>query len=256
MLLRRRDLWPLLTLGRSGAAHAITSAAILLRLADRKVVAITNPEAAASWLSAPGSTVKPLTLYALLQSGKLKTSDEYLCPGTLVLNGRNMSCSHLRINVPMNASRAIAYSCNCTVAHFAQRLEPGQLPRFFRRLGFGGATGLLNRPEAVGAFNAELSGEQLQLQALGETFIEITPLELLLAYAAVARRSQEAVIAPIIEGLEGAVEYGSAQEAKLPHLQVAAKTGSVRDPSGVHVAWLAGFAPSRSPEVAFTVLTQ
>lgn len=256
VLLRRRDLWPLIPLSLARAAPAQNGTAILMHLADSKPISVTGPDAAATWRSPPGSTLKPLTLWALLESGKLTLSDEYLCPGTLVLDGKDMRCSHPPVTVPMNVSRSIAYSCNCAVAHFAQRFEPGELPRFFRRLGFSSATGLLNRPEANGSFRPSLSGQQLQLQALGEMFIEITPLELLVAYGTLARHSQEPNAALILAGLEGAVEYGTAQEAKLSNVGVAGKTGSVRDSSGAHLAWFTGFAPSRSPEVVITVLVQ
>ncbi len=256
MLLRRRDLWPLLAFAPLRAAPLPNGAALVMRLTERKVTSVQGRDAAATWVAPPGSTLKPLTLWALLESGKIKPSDEYFCPGTLVLNGRNMSCSHPRITVPMNISRAIAYSCNCAVAHFGMLLEPGELPDFCRRLGLTSATGLLNGPEAAGRILPNLSGQQLQLQGLGEAFISATPLEVLAAYSMLARRSHDPLLAAIVDGLEGAVEYGTAQQAKLENISVAGKTGSVRDAAGVHLAWFAGFAPSRSPEVAVTVLVQ
>lgn len=256
MRLSRRDLWPLLALGPRRAGATSNGTALLFRLADRKMIVANGPDAAATWVVPPGSTLKPLTLCALLESRKLKPSDEYLCPGTLVLDGKNMSCSHPRVTMPMNLSRAIAYSCNCAVAHFAQRLQTGELPDFFRRLGLSSATGLLNRPEAIGDFRTSLRGQQLQLQALGENFISVTPLELLLAYCTLAVKAHQPALAPVLEGLEGAVEYGTAQPARLRGIRVAGKTGTVRDPSGVPLAWFAGFAPSRAPEIVVTVLVQ
>ncbi len=246
MLLRRRDLWPFLAFGGARASPPQNGAALLLRLADRKLVSVTGPDIAATLLSPPGSTLKPITLWCLLNSGKLKSSDEYLCPGTLVLDGRNMTCSHPRIAMPMNTSRALAYSCNCAVAHFARRLEPGELIRFCERAGLGSTTGLRSHP----------SLQQLQLQALGEAFIEVTPLELLSAYTQLAHRANDPQLTPVLEGLEGAVEYGTAQVSRLNNIRVAGKTGSVRDASGMHLAWFCGFAPSRSPEVALTVVVQ
>jgi penicillin-binding protein 2 len=59
-----------------------------------------------------------------------------------------------------------------------------------------------------------------------------------------------------VEGLEGAVEYGTAQAAKLSNIVVAGKTGSVRTDSGMHIASFVGFAPSRSPQVVVAVLGQ
>ena len=49
-----------------------------------------------------------------------------------------------------------------------------------------------------------------------------------------------------------AVEYGTAQRAKVPGLKVAGKTGSVRTPAGAYVAWFAGF----TGEAVVTVMLQ
>lgn len=223
---------------------------------ERKIISSEGPEIARQWLMAPGSTLKPLTLWALLESRKLNASDEYLCPGTLRLAGHSMNCSHPVVTAPMNVSRAIAYSCNCAVAHFGERLAPDELPDFLRRLNLFSSSGLLPGPEANGSVRAGLSGPQLQLQALGEEGIRVTPLELLMAYRKLALRCQDAVLTPILEGMEGAVEYGTAQRAQLPGIRVAGKTGSVRNEAGVQAAWFAGFAPSRAPEVVVTVLAQ
>ncbi|MBV8895459.1 MAG: hypothetical protein JO051_03030 [Acidobacteriaceae bacterium] len=255
-MLSRRDLLSALAFAAIPAPAAPNGTSLLLRLSDRKLIVSNGLDVAATWRVPPGSTLKPLTLWGLLEAGKLNPSDEYLCPGTLVLAGRNMTCTHPRTALPMDISRAIAYSCNCTVAHFAERFEPGELPRFLRRLGLSSTSGFSNRPEAAGTFAPNLAGPPLQLQALGETSIEVSALEMLAAYAMLARRTRDATVSPLIDGLEGAVEYGTAQQAKLSGIRVAGKTGSVRDASGAHLACFAGFAPSRSPEVVTTVLVQ
>ena len=59
---------------------------------------------------------------------------------------------------------------------------------------------------------------------------------------------------PIVAGLEGAVEYGTAQNARIVNAKVAGKTGSAIDASGQPVAWFAGFFPSRTPEVVAVVM--
>jgi cell division protein FtsI/penicillin-binding protein 2 len=186
--------------------------------------------------------MKPLSLLALLEAGKLSNRDEFECPGELVLHGHHLNCSHPRVTVPMNVSRAIAYSCNCTVAHFAQRFAPGELAAFLTRFGLSSV-----RLE---------SGVQEQLQALGEEGVYVTPLELVMAYRRIALRAADPKFVPVVEGMEGAVEFGTAQNASLRHIKVAGKTGTVRTSSGARAAWFAGFAPSRSPEVAVVVLVQ
>lgn len=255
--LRRRDFWPLLSgvLARPLVAKPVVGTALLMSVAERRVLAVEGADAAARWLVAPGSTLKPLTLWALLESQKLKASDQYFCRGKLSLEGKALNCSHPPLTVPMNVTRAIAYSCNCAVAHFAKRLVPEELPQFLRKVNLCSASGLLSRPEAVSTMQPSLSGEQLQLQALGEGGLEVTALEMLMAYRTLAVHSQNPALAPILEGLEGAVEYGTGQRAAFPNVRVAGKTGSIRTRAGVPAAWFAGFAPSRAPEVVVAVLT-
>jgi len=52
----------------------------------------------------------------------------------------------------------------------------------------------------------------------------------------------------ILDGMEDAVEYGTAQLARLEGIKVAGKTGSIRTADGARLAWFGGFAPSRSPK--------
>src|SRR5690242_4966464 len=117
--------------------------ALLLTVRDRRICWVKGEEQARRWVVPPGSTMKPLSLLALLRTGRLRASDEFLCPRRLVLNGVRMDCSHPRTPLPMNAARAIAYSCNCATAHFAERFRPGELAQFLREMGLESVTGLL-----------------------------------------------------------------------------------------------------------------
>jgi hypothetical protein len=60
------------------------------------------------------------------------------------------------------------------------------------------------------------------------------------AYRRLASRVRENMVAPVVEGLEGAVEFGTAQAARLEKVRVAGKTGSVRTSGNGHGAWFAG----------------
>jgi SpoIID/LytB domain protein len=119
--------------------------AVLLRVKDRGTVFIQNADAARRWVLPPGPTVKPLSLLALIEAGKLSDPDEFVCPQKLILNGRKLACSHPVGLPPMNVSRAIAYSCNCAVAHWALRFAPGELDAALLRAGFGPPLGYVRR---------------------------------------------------------------------------------------------------------------
>ena len=256
---RRTFLGALLTAAASSAAGLNEvdvggGTALLLNVHDRRLRWVKGAVQARGWVAPPGSTMKPLSLLALMQGGRLRITDEYVCPQRLILNGVHMDCSHPRTPLPMNAARAIAYSCNCATAHFAERFRPGELTRFLREMGLESITGLLAGSEACGYVEPALEGQQLQLQALGERGIRVTALELAMAYRRMAMLAGDEKFAPVLEGLEGAVQFGTGQAAQVHGQSIAGKTGTVQMAPGQHIAWFAGFAPSRAPDVVVTVL--
>jgi len=225
--------------------------AVLVDMATRRPVAIHNPELAGRLLAPPGSTMKPFAISALLEAGKLRPNDTFRCPGDLQIGGRNLACSHPADLPPIRARSAIAYSCNCFVAHFAERFERGELARALARYGLASRTGWLEA-EATG----QLDAADPRLQALGEEGVLITPAGLAMAYYRLALACGRVSMAAILGGLEDAVEFGTAQRAQVPGMKVAGKTGSVRSADGGHLAWFAGFAPGTAPRFAVAVVIQ
>jgi cell division protein FtsI/penicillin-binding protein 2 len=249
---RRSVLHCLLAAPALAAQTEATS--IVMRLTDRKLLHIEDAGFAAAAVLPPASTIKPFALLALMEARKLRPDDQFVCSRHLQINGHLLNCIHPETPVPMNAARAIAYSCNAAVAHFAARFAMDELPQALTRYGFKSQTGLLPQ-EANGTLQGNTFGASCELQALGEEGIAVTPLELLLAYARLSHRLTDSRYAAIREGLEGAVEFGTAQAAKIPSAQVAGKTGSIVLRSGSPGAWFAGFAPSRTPRIAVVVFT-
>jgi penicillin-binding protein A len=200
----------------------------------------------------PASTLKPFALAALLEARKLRAEETFRCPGLLRINGRSFACSHPPIATPLDVRAALAYSCNCFTAHFAARFEAGELARYLERAGMASRTGLGGAKEAIGVVSPAQSREANQLQALGSGGVQVTPLGLAVAYRFLAAQAPE----PVLAGLEDAVEYGSGRLASVEGWKVAGKTGSIRDAAGARIAWFAGFAPSRAPQVALALALQ
>ena len=254
-MLRREAI---LLLGGTGglacAGQTEQPSAVLVDIAARRAIAVQGSPA--QLLGPPGSSLKPLVLLALLRAGKLRRDESFPCPGALEIGRHSLPCSHPPINEPMRIPTALAYSCNCFVAHFASRFAPGELSAHFERAGLRSRTGWFGDAEATGRIEPAGAGDSSRLQALGEERVEVTPAELAAAYRTLALNIGRPEMQPILEGLEGAVEFGTAQRARVPNLKVAGKTGTVRTAAGLQLAWFAGFAPSRAPRVVIAVMVQ
>jgi penicillin-binding protein 2 len=127
------------------------------------------------------------------------------------------------------------------------------------KYGFASPSGLAPN-EATG--NVVLAGTQaeLQMEAIGEGDVHVTPLELLRAYQNVALLSQkrDPKLAPVFAGLEGSVSYGMGHLAQPEApLKVAGKTGTslVEEGSWRH-GWFAGYAPADKPQIALVVFLE
>jgi cell division protein FtsI/penicillin-binding protein 2 len=224
--------------------------AILVDVPRRRMIAVHG--AAGALLAPPGSTLKPLVLAALLRARKMDAAEAYSCPRVLTIAGRQFNCSHPALAGPLRIPEALAYSCNCFAAHFAARFGPGELTAGLERAGLAVRSGWLGEEEVAGRVRATDGRDGILLEALGEEGVLATPAGLAAAYRSLSLSAP----APIREGLEGAVEFGTAQRAQVEGLGVAGKTGSVRSAEGARIAWFAGFAPSRDPRVAVAVALQ
>ncbi len=231
-------------------------AGLLLDVKARRLLAVHGAALAGRAVLSPGSVIKPFVLATLLHSGKLTAEDRYTCPGKLSAGGHSFNCSHPVLASAMQASTALAYSCNCFVAHFAERFAPGELAAGLERAGLNSITGLLGSAEAAGSIAPARGAEGNRLQALGEGRIAITAAGLAIGYRWLALGANRPEMQAVVDGLVGAVEYGTAQLARVEGLQVAGKTGSSQTVDGARTAWFAGFAPARSPEVVVAVMLQ
>jgi cell division protein FtsI/penicillin-binding protein 2 len=239
--------------GRSGAA-------VVVDVQSGKVLAAYRLDVAARRLAQPGSSLKPFTLMALLEAGKVNAQTTLLCQRKLTLGGHDLDCAHPVTTQPLDPATALAYSCNSYFTAVATRLTPEQLRDALVRDGFSSPSGMA-KDEAAGTVPLAQSSEQLQLQAIGEWGIEITPLELLRGYRNLAQLSQNdsnQKLAPLFDGLAASTDYGWGHMAQPPSaMKVAGKTGTAATSEGRWTnAWFAGYAPATKPEIALVVFLE
>jgi cell division protein FtsI/penicillin-binding protein 2 len=236
-------------------------AAAVLDVHSGRVLAAYHASVAARRVVHPGSSVKPFTLLALVEAGKVDAHTALVCKRPLTIAGHRLDCPHPDTKEPLRPAAALAYSCNSYFTSVATRLTPAELRASFVRVGFTSATGLATH-EVTGEVALAQSSEQLQLQAIGEWGISVTPLELLRAYrdlALLSRTNSDAKFTSLLfEGLQESVSYGMARAAQpdLP-MKVAGKTGTALSEEGPWKhGWFAGYAPADSPEIAVVVFLE
>ncbi len=236
-------------------------AAVVLDVQAGGVLAVYHPDVAARRVVHPGSSIKPFTLLALLEAGMVDASTALVCKRPLTIAGRRLDCSHPVTAVALGPATALAYSCNSYFTSVATRLTPSQLRDNFVRAGFRTVTGL-EPNEAAGDVSLARSPEELQLQAIGEWGIRVTPLELVRAYRNLALMSQQntdmKLTSMLFEGLRESVSYGMAHAAQpaIP-MKVAGKTGTALADEGPWThGWFAGYAPAENPEIVLVVFVE
>jgi len=240
--------------GRRGAAAIVD-------VHSGRLLAAYHADVAARRMAHPGSSIKPFTLLALLQAGKVDAHTELVCKRRLTIGAHRLDCTHPDTKQPLGPAAALAYSCNSYFTEVATRLTPAELRAGFVRIGLTSATGLAPH-EAVGQVALAQSSEQLQLQAIGEWGINVTALELLRGYRNLALLSQtnpDARIAALLaEGLEASVSYGMARSAQPESaMKVAGKTGTAPSDEGPwQHGWFAGYAPAGNPEIALVIFLE
>jgi cell division protein FtsI/penicillin-binding protein 2 len=239
--------------GRRGAA-------VVVNVQSGHVLAAYHLDVAARRVVHPGSSIKPFTLLALLQAGKLDAHTALMCKRTVSIGGRKLDCSHPATPEPLVPASALAYSCNSYFTSVATRLTPAQLRDSFVRSGFGSLTGV-SSAEVAGSVVLARSPEELQLQAIGEWGINVTPLQLLHGYRDLAVRANSdpnGKLSPILEGLQQSVTYGMGRMAQPDApMKVAGKTGTAMADQGPWThALFTGYAPAARPEIALVVFLE
>jgi membrane carboxypeptidase/penicillin-binding protein len=236
------------------------TAIVVVDVESGKIIAGRGMDLAAHRLATPGSSVKPFVLMALLESGRLDPQKKLLCHRPLWIGGVRMDCLHPEDVTQLDATEAIAYSCNSYVAQAAVRFNADEVVQLYRRLGFDSATGLADG-EATGRIEHSSTREEMELEALGHWGVQVTPLELLEAYRKLALRVRRGEIAdadaPVLAGLEGSTDFGMAHAAHVDGMKIAGKTGTSEAPGVPRThGFFDGYAPAEKPQIAIMVYVE
>lgn len=241
----------------TGAAKSAPDAEIVvIDLATGRVKAARRLDEAARTVAAPGSTLKPIALYGLLEQGRWNPERRISCSRKLHVAGRELNCSHPEMPA-LDARDALTWSCNTYFAAVADSVPPDKLRGLLERSGLLGETGLA-KGETAARFRAPKTADETRLALLGVEGIEVTPLELVRAYRWLgiefAQHPETRATQVVMDGIRDSASFGMAGAAGLGGVAVAGKTGTASMAAGGRThGWFVGIAPAQNPQVALVV---
>lgn len=233
----------------------------------------------------PGSTIKPLSMAAALETGRWKPSDiVQVGNGTLQI-GRYTIRDVSRTQGPaLDLTGILINSSNVGMSKIAFDVGGEQLHQVFSNLGFGRDTGLGFPGERVGNLPNHRKWREAETATLSYGYgLSVTAVQLAHAYAALGNGgrmtplsmirvdekpgSMQVVPADVAKTLQGMLQQVTEAprgvfRAQVPGYHVAGKSGTARKTnSGAkgyqansYRSLFAGFAPAQDPRIALVVV--
>jgi penicillin-binding protein 2 len=144
---------------------------------------------------APGSTFKAITAAAGLHEKEITETSSRACPGFFRLGRNSWRCFKREGHGPIALVRALQFSCDSYFYSLGYDLGPDRLSAMGRLFSFGARTGIDIGGESPGImpdkayyvrrFGAYTPGLVVN-NAIGQGDVTVTPLQLAVAYAAIA----------------------------------------------------------------------
>lgn len=144
----------------------------------------------------PGSTFKTITAIAALESGVIDENSEVSCKGSFRLGSRTFHCWKKEGHGTVEIHRAIRESCDVFFYKIATKLDIDVLAKYSKLLGMGSRSGIELPRETTGLiptkeWKKKRNGQDWQVGetlscVIGQSYVLTTPLQLTLAYGAIA----------------------------------------------------------------------
>ncbi|XID75142.1 peptidoglycan D,D-transpeptidase FtsI family protein [Alkanindiges sp. WGS2144] len=231
----------------------------------------------------PGSTMKPISMMAALETGKWQISDTVNThPGSMMIGNHLIRDTHNYGLLDMRG--IIVKSSNVGIAKIALSLPYSTMPTFFKRLGYGRRTAVNFPGESPGLILPSSKWKISEVGTMSYGYsLNATAMQVAQAYATVANHGifhplslkkleqvpkGEQLIDPkianeVLSMMEGVVEPGgTATRAQIPGYRVAGKTGTARKlvngrySTTEYRALFAGIAPVSDPRIAMVVVVE
>ena len=241
----------------------------------------------------PGSTAKPFTVAAGLESGKMTGNEYYTCNGQLHVGDHDIKCHNYKAggDGTLSVKQAVEQSCNVCLMLMGKQIGKEVFLDYQNKFNFGLKTNIDLAGEArtdTLVFNKDNMFEtELATSTFGQGF-NVTMIQMIAAYASLVNggfyyephvvnritASDGSIVqnisprvlkqtvsaqtsAQIVDFCNGVVTEGTGKTARLAGYAIGGKTGTAetipRDKTNYVVSFM-GYAPADNPQIAIYVV--
>ena len=237
----------------------------------------------------PGSTFKPFTIAAGLETGVLTGNENYVCGGVMHVGDHDIHCSNRDGHGPQTLKQSLENSCNVALMQIGASLGTEEFCRYQKLFGFGEYTGIDLPGEAVGLlYSAEdMDPASLATNSFGQNF-NVTMTQLAASFCSLINggdyykphvvkqiqdengnitENKDPVLLKktvsnetsdiIKDYLLGVVQEGTGSSAAVEGYDVGGKTGTAEKiprGNGKYLVSFIGYAPQENPQVVVYVV--
>lgn len=239
----------------------------------------------------PGSTIKPFTVAAALETGALNGDETFYCEGSLHIGGYDIHCINREGHGTQTLKEAVENSCNVALMQIGEKIGAEDFIKYQHIFGFGELTGIDLPGEAATEgllYTVDNMDEtSLATNAFGQNF-NVTMTQMLAGFCSlinggeyyephivkqiqdengnvveneepvlVKRTISEETSTLVKDYMRGVVQNGSGKLADLEGYEVGGKTGTAEKlprSEGKNLVSFIGYAPQENPEIAIYVV--
>lgn len=239
----------------------------------------------------PGSTMKPFTIAAALETGAITGDETFYCGGSLRVGDRDVSCANHNVHGTLTVPQVIEKSCNVGTMQIVEALGKENFTKYQSIFGFGEYTGidLPGEGDTSGLLYSleDMTTIDLATNGFGQNF-NTTMMQLGAGFcslinggnyyepyvvrqvqdengnlvsnhdAAVVKKTiSESTSTKIKSYMYNTVEEGTAQKAQVEGYAIGGKTGTAEKlPRGdkKYLNSFIGYAPQENPELMIYVI--
>lgn len=241
----------------------------------------------------PGSTAKPFTVAAALETGAINGTEVYQCNGSLDRGGHNIKCHSYRYGGEgaVSVKDSVALSCNVGLMYIAEALGSEDFAKYQNTFGFGLKTNidLAGEARTVGlVYPADKLGpSELATNSFGQSF-NVTMIQMITGFCSLINGGYyyephmvSKIVSPtgatvqnieprvlkqtvsastsekILEYCNAVVTEGTGKTARPAGYAIGGKTGTAETlPRGnkEYVVSFMGYAPADDPKIAIYVV--